>query len=99
VTAAARRSLPKPGQRLGKIDPSFIDLSTMRADVAAAQGANPPAPPAGKPFRMYASDVRVRPTPSTTGTPVGTLRSPTTVYVVCQAVGETVSSGGYTNNR
>jgi hypothetical protein len=79
----------------GKIDPSFINLDAMRADVAAAQGA--PAP-SGTPFHMYASGVNVRPTPDTSGAPVGSLPGPTTVYVECQIEGETVTSGGYTNN-
>lgn len=82
----------------GKIDPSYVDLEAMRAAVAAAQGADPPEPPAGTPFQMYASGVNVRPTPDRSGTPVGTLPGPTTVYVVCQAEGEEVSDLGYTNN-
>lgn len=82
----------------GKIDPSFIDLDAMRADVAAAMGQAPPTTPPGTPFRTYASGVNVRPTPDTTGAPVGNLASPTTVYVQCQTPGETVTANGYTND-
>ncbi len=82
----------------GKIDPSFIDLDAMRADVAAAMG-DPPQPPTGTAFRVYESNVNVRPTPATTGAPVGNLGAPGTVYVVCEAVGQTVTANGYTNNR
>lgn len=81
----------------GKIDPSFIDLDTMRADVAAAMGGTPP--PTGTTFRVYESDVNVRPTPATTGTPVGNLGAPGNVVVQCQTVGQTVTANGYTNNR
>lgn len=82
----------------GKIDPSFCDLDAMRADVAAAMGEDPPEPPAGTPFQMYASGVNVRPTPDTTGAPVGNLAEPTTVHVVCQAEGELVEYDGMSNN-
>ena len=82
----------------GKIDPSFIDLDAMRADVAAAMGGTRP-PATGTPFRVYEPDVNVRPTPATTGAPVGNLGAPGTVYVVCQTVGQTVTANGYTNNR
>lgn len=83
----------------GKIDPSFIDLDAMRADVAAAMGGDPPQPPEGTPFHMYATGVNVRPSPDTTQTPVGNLANPTTVYVVCEAIGETVTYDGMTNDR
>lgn len=79
----------------GKIDPSFIDLDAMRADVAAAMGS---APPSGTPFQTWVSGVNVRPTPDTSGTPVGNLAAPTTVTVECQTVGETVTYSGYTND-
>lgn len=82
----------------GKIDPSFCDLDQMRADVAAAMGGQPPTPPPGTAFETWVSGVNVRPTPDTTGTPVGNLPAPATVYVLCQTEGETVSYGGYTNN-
>ncbi|MDO9380833.1 MAG: amidase [Nocardioidaceae bacterium] len=82
----------------GKIDPSFIDLDQMRADVAVAMGQAPPTTPPGTPFRTYASNVNVRPTPDTSGTPVGTLASPTTVYVQCQTPGQSVTANGYTND-
>lgn len=83
----------------GKIDPSFIDLDAMRADVAAAMGGTPPPAPEGTPFTVYESNVNVRPTPGTSRAPVGNLGAPGTVYVVCEAVGETVTANGYTNNR
>lgn len=83
----------------GKIDPSFIDLDSMRADVAAAMGGTPPPGPSGTPFQVYESNVNVRPTPATTGAPVGNLGAPGTVYVECQTVGQTVTANGYTNNR
>ncbi|WP_212721371.1 peptidoglycan recognition protein family protein [Nocardioides dongxiaopingii] len=83
----------------GKIDPSFIDLDAMRADVALAMGGTPPEPPAGTPFQTWVSNVNVRPTPDTSGAPVGQLAAPTTVHVVCEAVGETVTAEGYTNDR
>lgn len=82
----------------GKIDPSFCDLDQMRADVAAAMGGSPPEPPAGTPFQTWVSGVNVRPTPATSGAPVGNLPDPTTVYVECQIRGETVTYGGYTND-
>lgn len=82
----------------GKIDPSFIDLDRMRADVAAVMGGTPPSTPPGTPFQTWVSGVNVRPTPDTTGTPVGSLANPTTVYVECQTQGETVTYGGYTND-
>ena len=83
----------------GKIDPSFVDLDAMRADVAAAMGGAPPTGPTGTPFQVYAPDVNVRPTPATTGAAVGNLGAPGTVYVECQTIGETVTANGYTNNR
>lgn len=83
----------------GKIDPSFIDLDAMRADVAAATGGTPPTQPAGTPYRVYESNVNVRRAPNTQQAPVGNLGAPGTVYVTCQAVGETVTANGYTNNR
>lgn len=82
----------------GKIDPSFCDLDRMRADVAAIMGGTPPPGPSGTPFHMYASGVNVRPTPDTSGAPVGSLPQPTTVYVECQTPGETVTYNGYTND-
>lgn len=82
----------------GKIDPSFIDLDAMRADVAAAMGEEPPPTPPGTPFRTWVAGVNVRPTPDTTGAPVGYLPTTTTVYVECQTEGETVTESGYTNN-
>ncbi|MDN5895691.1 MAG: N-acetylmuramoyl-L-alanine amidase [Nocardioides sp.] len=82
----------------GKIDPSYIDLDSMRADVAAAMGEDPPPEPEGTPFQMYASGVNVRPTPDTTGAPVGNIADPGTVYVLCQIEGEMVEYDGLSNN-
>jgi len=82
----------------GKIDPSFCDLDQMRADVATAMGGTPPEPPAGTPYPTWVPDVNVRPTPDTSAAPVGSLPDPTTVHVVCQTPGETVTYGGYTND-
>lgn len=82
----------------GKIDPSFIDLDAMRADVAAAMGDTPPTGPEGTPFQVYESSVNVRPAPNTQQAPVGNLGAPGTVFVLCQTVGETVTANGYTNN-
>lgn len=82
----------------GKIDPSYIDLDAMRADVAAAMGDEAPEPPEGTPFTMYATGVNVRPTPDTSGAPVGNIAQPGTVYVVCQAQGEMVEFDGLTND-
>ncbi|WP_139978319.1 peptidoglycan recognition protein family protein [Nocardioides litoris] len=82
----------------GKIDPSFIDLDTMRADVARLMGSSGGGP-SGTPFTVYSSNVNVRPTPSTSGTPVGNLgTAPRTVYVECQVAGQTVTANGYTND-
>ncbi|GAA5150252.1 peptidoglycan-binding domain-containing protein [Nocardioides marinquilinus] len=83
----------------GKIDPSFIDLDSMRADVAAAMGGGNPNPPAGTPLKVTVGNLNVRPTPATTGAPVGTLANGTTVYVQCQAVGEAVTIGGNTSHN
>jgi hypothetical protein len=82
----------------GKIDPSFIDLDAMRADVAALMGGTVPGP-SGTPFQVYESNVNVRPAPNTHQAPVGNLGAPGTVYVECETVGETVTANGYTNNR
>lgn len=81
----------------GKIDPSFIDLDSMRADVAVAMGEGPPDPPEGTAFQMYAAGVNVRPSPDTSGAPVGNIAEPGTVYVVCQAEGELVEFDGMSN--
>ncbi len=78
----------------GKIDPSFCDLTKMRADVAAKMKAPP-----GMPYETWVSDVNVRSTPDTSRAPVGSLPDPTTVYVQCQTRGQSVTYGGYTNDR
>jgi len=82
----------------GKIDPSFINLDSMRADVAARMGGQPPTDPPGTAFETWVSDVNVRPLPNTSQPPVGNLPNPTTIHVTCQTRGETVNYGGYTND-
>lgn len=77
----------------GKIDPSFVNLDTMRADVAKLL----PPPPAGTPFETWVAG-EVYPEPNTGKPAVGTVQ-PGTIYVECEAVGEEFTGHGYTNNR
>lgn len=77
----------------GKIDPSYIDLDAMRADVAKLL----PPPPAGTPFQTWVAG-DVYPEPNTTKDPVGQA-GVGTIYVECQTEGEEVTAHGYTNHR
>jgi murein DD-endopeptidase MepM/ murein hydrolase activator NlpD len=52
----------------------------------------------GKPFMTYGSGVNVRSTPRLNGSVVATLGGPTSVRVLCQVQGDTVTAEGYTNN-
>ncbi|MFC9691590.1 M23 family metallopeptidase [Kribbella sp. NPDC056951] len=52
----------------------------------------------GKPFMTWGSDVRVRSTPRLNGSVVHTFGGPTSVRVICQVQGDTVTAEGYTNN-
>ncbi|WP_299051522.1 N-acetylmuramoyl-L-alanine amidase [uncultured Nocardioides sp.] len=85
----------------GKIDPSFITLDSMRADVAAAQGGTPPTDPPseGTPLRATVGNLNVRTTPSTSGAVVASLANGTVMTVQCQAVGEAVTIGGNTSRN
>lgn len=58
---------------------------------------NDDAAPAGKVFQTYGSGVNVRSAPRTSASVVGTLGGPTSVRVVCQVQGDTVTANGYTN--
>lgn len=85
----------------GKIDPSFIDLDVMRADVAAAMGGAPPTEPpsGGTRLRATVGNLNVRTTPSTSGAVVASLANGTVMTVECQAVGEAVTIGGNTSRN
>lgn len=61
-------------------------------------GGEDPEPPEGVAFQTYGSGVNLRAESNTSSDVVGTLTGPTTVYVVCQEQGETVTAEGYTNN-
>lgn len=84
----------------GKIDPSFIDLDSMRADVAAAMGGGTTPPPSGgTPLRTTVGNLNVRSAPSASSSIVATLAYDTTVYVQCQTVGDPVTIGGNTSRN
>jgi len=86
----------------GKIDPSFIDLDSMRADVAAAQGGAPPTDPppsGGTQLRATVGNLNVRTQPSTSAPAVASLANGTVMTVQCQAVGEAVTIGGNTSRN
>lgn len=61
-------------------------------------GGGTPEPPEGKAFQTYGTGVNLRAESNTSSAVVGSLAGPTTVYVVCQEQGETVTAEGYTNN-
>lgn len=61
-------------------------------------GGGQPEPPEGTPFQTYGSGINLRAESNTSSAVVGTLSGPTTVYVVCQEQGETVTAEGYTNS-
>lgn len=60
-------------------------------------GGTPPEPPAGKAFQTWGSGVNVRADATTASAVVGSLPSPTTIYVVCQKQGQSVTVDGYTS--
>lgn len=57
-----------------------------------------PATAATTSHQTWSNNVNIRPTPSTSGTPVAVLPGPTTVRVQCQTHGESVTAEGYTND-
>jgi hypothetical protein len=84
----------------GKIDPSYIDLDSMRADVAAAQGGTPTdPPPSGTQLRATVGNLNVRTQPTTSAPSVASLANGTVMTVQCQAVGEAVTIGGNTSRN
>ncbi|MCH1868385.1 N-acetylmuramoyl-L-alanine amidase [Nocardioides sp. CFH 31398] len=84
----------------GKIDPSYIDLGSMRADVAAAQGGTPTDPPSeGTQLRATVGNLNVRTQPTTSAAVVASLANGTVMTVQCQAVGEAVTIGGNTSRN
>ncbi|MFI6054900.1 cutinase family protein [Streptomyces violascens] len=69
-----------------------------RAVTAAVAQRNVVHPPPDTPEQVWATNVNVRATPSTSAGIVTVIPAPTTVYVKCQKHAESVTYGGITND-
>ncbi|MFJ4835987.1 cutinase family protein [Streptomyces sp. NPDC088747] len=72
--------------------------TAVRAIAAAVAQRNVVHPPPDTPEEVWATNVNVRATPSTSADIVTVIPEPTTVYVKCQKHAESVTYGGITND-
>lgn len=82
----------------GWVSNVFLRGGAVLAGVPACAGSSlPPATTTTGKYQVWASNVNVRATPSVSGAKAGTIATPTTVDISCQAAGEKVTDSGYSS--